>query len=213
VKKRIIELSTNNRNEVLELPVNPPSFELLEPQLNQKITLLNVGEANLPGNSGLATTSLESFFPAENSPFFRYAKRKPNEYVTMIEKWKTEKAVVRLIVTDLSVNLAMLIDNFNRSQKEGSDDILYKIDLSEYRTLNVPTVQSAGLVRNNGLKSRPDTSRSGGTYTVVKGDTLWGIAKRFYGNGNSYAKIQAANAGQIKNPNKIYPGQIFVIPA
>ena len=48
-------------------------------------------------------------------------------------------------------------------------------------------------------------------YTVQKNDTLWGIAKRFYGNGAQYPKIVAANPG-IKNPNLIYPGQVFQIP-
>lgn len=50
------------------------------------------------------------------------------------------------------------------------------------------------------------------TYTVKKGDTLWGIAKQFYGNGAEYTKIYDANSGQVANPNLIYPGQIFVIP-
>lgn len=48
-------------------------------------------------------------------------------------------------------------------------------------------------------------------YTIVKGDNLWNIAKRFYGNGSEYMKIVNANP-QIKNPNLIYPGQKITIP-
>lgn len=48
-------------------------------------------------------------------------------------------------------------------------------------------------------------------YTVKKGDTLWGIAVQFYGDGSKYPKIVKANP-QIKNPDLIYPGQKFVIP-
>lgn len=47
-------------------------------------------------------------------------------------------------------------------------------------------------------------------YTVVKGDTLWGIAKRYYGNGNQYPKIAKAN--NIKNPDIIHIGQKLLIP-
>lgn len=47
-------------------------------------------------------------------------------------------------------------------------------------------------------------------YTVVKGDTLWGIAKRFYGKGNQYPKIAKAN--NIKNPDIIHVGQKLLIP-
>ena len=46
------------------------------------------------------------------------------------------------------------------------------------------------------------------TYIVKKGDTLWGIAKRY---GVALTKLIAANP-QIKNPNLIYPGNEVRIP-
>ena len=50
-------------------------------------------------------------------------------------------------------------------------------------------------------------------YTVVKGDCLWNIAKKFYGNGSKYTVIYNANRGVIGgNPNLIYPGQVLIIP-
>jgi nucleoid-associated protein YgaU len=52
------------------------------------------------------------------------------------------------------------------------------------------------------------------SYTVVKGDCLWRIAKRpeHYGNGFAWPVIYKANRDQIKNPDLIYPKQIFKIP-
>ena len=55
--------------------------------------------------------------------------------------------------------------------------------------------------------------KSTGTHVVQPGDTLWAIAKKYYGNGNQYTKIFNANKDKIKNPNLIYPGQQLVIPA
>jgi nucleoid-associated protein YgaU len=52
----------------------------------------------------------------------------------------------------------------------------------------------------------------GGTYTVVKGDTLSKIAKHFYGNATQWKRIYEANKDVIKNPDLIYPGQTFKIP-
>lgn len=52
------------------------------------------------------------------------------------------------------------------------------------------------------------------TYTVVRGDCLWNIAKKqdYYGNGFAWPKIYKANRDKIKNPDLIYPKQEFSIP-
>lgn len=224
MKTRVIELSVNNRKEIIELPINPPSVEFTEKQLNQAITLLNIGEANLKGERGLKYTKLSSFFPSEKSPFYKNAKQKPDKFVAMLQEWKTTKTVVRVIISDMKINLAMLIDDFTFSMREGGEDIYYTISLSEYRTLNVPSVQTTTKVRSNGLLSRPEPVASGGTHTVVSGDTLWGISKQNYGSGGSYPKIYNANSGTIEasakrhgksssnNGHWIYPGDVYMIP-
>ena len=47
---------------------------------------------------------------------------------------------------------------------------------------------------------------------VVLGDTLWGLAITYYGDGQQYKKIYAANQNQIKDPDLIYPGQNLKLP-
>jgi LysM repeat protein len=48
--------------------------------------------------------------------------------------------------------------------------------------------------------------------TVNQGDSLWRISSKFYGEGIRYTVIYRANSGQIRDPNLIYPGQVFVVP-
>ena len=52
----------------------------------------------------------------------------------------------------------------------------------------------------------------GQNYVVQRGNSLWRIAQRAYGAGTRYVTIYSANPDQIRNPDKIYPGQIFKIP-
>ena len=53
---------------------------------------------------------------------------------------------------------------------------------------------------------------TGGTYIVVKGDSLSKIAKREYGDANKWRTIYEANRDVIKDPDLIYPGQSLRIP-
>ncbi|GGB25586.1 peptidoglycan-binding protein LysM [Tistrella bauzanensis] len=53
----------------------------------------------------------------------------------------------------------------------------------------------------------------GQTYVVIQpGDYLWRIARATYGQGLRYTTIFEANRDQIRNPDLIYPGQVFVLP-
>ena len=51
------------------------------------------------------------------------------------------------------------------------------------------------------------------TYTVIAGDTLSKIAKKFLGNANRWHEIFDANRDQISNPDMIRVGQVLKIPA
>ncbi len=48
---------------------------------------------------------------------------------------------------------------------------------------------------------------------VQPGNSLWRISRRIYGEGLRYSVIYQANQEQIRNPDLIYPGQIFVLPS
>jgi nucleoid-associated protein YgaU len=50
------------------------------------------------------------------------------------------------------------------------------------------------------------------TTTVIRGDSLWRISRSRYGDGSRYPAILGANRNKIRNPDLIYPGQIFVVP-
>ena len=49
--------------------------------------------------------------------------------------------------------------------------------------------------------------------TVQTGDTLWAIARERYGEGVLYVKVFDANRSSIRDPDLIYPGQVFDLPS
>ncbi len=49
-------------------------------------------------------------------------------------------------------------------------------------------------------------------HKVVAGDTLSRIAKKYYGKSGDYMKIFEANKDELKDPDKIFPGQDLIIP-
>jgi hypothetical protein len=50
------------------------------------------------------------------------------------------------------------------------------------------------------------------TTVVSRGDSLWRISRVTYGTGLRYAVVYKANRDKIRNPNRIYPGQLFALP-
>lgn len=58
-----------------------------------------------------------------------------------------------------------------------------------------------------------EKAAEGAFHTVEKGDTLWAIAQKGYGDGSKYKLIFEANRPMLSHPDKIYPGQVLRIPA
>jgi nucleoid-associated protein YgaU len=52
-----------------------------------------------------------------------------------------------------------------------------------------------------------------GEVVVQPGDSLWKLSQRLYGAGLRYTVIFEANRDRVRDPDLIYPGQVFDIPA
>lgn len=58
----------------------------------------------------------------------------------------------------------------------------------------------------------PKLQPVGSAIIIRRGDTLWRISRRVYGQGVRYSTIYLANQTQIEDPNRIWPGQVFKVP-
>ena len=63
------------------------------------------------------------------------------------------------------------------------------------------------------IRALPEPEAGINIHTVQTGNTLWGIARREYGEGALYVQIYQANRSLIRDPDLIFPGQVFTLPA
>lgn len=88
----------------------------------------------------------------------------------------------------------------------------FSMEIKQVRIAKAAYVAKGNKVTGKQTQVTKKTTTKKKYHTVKKGDTLWGIAKKYYGNGAQYKKIYNANKSIIKNPDLIYVGQKFLIP-
>lgn len=197
----------------IQLPVKPTEFNVTVAHRNTVVNVIQLGDINLMGKTGLREVSLSSFFPAKDYNFSINSGRKaPITCVNQLESWRKSGKPVRVIITDL-LNMEATIESFTWGERDATGDIYYTLALKEYKKIKTKKATvTVATVQPTTRETKTPESSSGKTYTVKSGDCLWNIAKRFYGNGSTYMKIYNANTGVLKNPNLIYVGQVIKIP-
>lgn len=214
------------------LPVAPPKLSVKINNANETVTLINEGEINILKKAELTDIEFECRIPQEKYPFAVYKSgfKGADYFLDYFESLKTSKKPFQFIVCrkrptgkrlfDTNIKVSMEDYKITEDAKNGFD-VLVKIKLKQWRDYGTKTVNisfnmekpkaSVEPQREATTSPAPATAQ---TYTVVKGDCLWNIAKKFYGNGSKYSIIYNANKSVIGgNPNLIYPGQVLTIPA
>lgn len=79
---------------------------------------------------------------------------------------------------------------------------------TQFETTQSTTAQATALATKAQDAPQPRIA----SITVQPGNTLWGIASETYGDGLLFARVFNANVAQIRDPDLIYPGQVFVLP-
>lgn len=183
--------------------------------------IMNKGEVAVPSGTELATYSWESEFPGEqrsDDPMIRGTWQDPNSYKNTLEDWKSKGTLLNLLITGYSINVDVYCKEFHPMGTGAFGDISYEIQFIEARSITIKTEK---------VEAKKTTQRqtsTAKTYTIVSGDTLWEIAKKFYGDGSKWPIIYDANKEIIEKTAKehgksssenghwIYPGVTLTIP-
>ena len=133
-------------------------------------------------------------------------------------------SAVRLYLDNrLVADLVPAADGNWRGEVEDIDPGIYTLRVDEvasdgtvisrietpFKKESVEVLRAAGVVEADEISEETPPIRS---VTVQKGDTLWAISRERFGKGILYVKVFEANRDSIRDPDLIYPGQVFTIP-
>lgn len=209
------------------LPVSPEKITMKVNNANKTMTLINEGEVNFLKQAGLTEFEFDVLIPAVQYSFAEYDDgfKSPAYFINHFTNLKTSKEPFQFIISRQMPDGKLMFDNDMsvsletysvKEQANNGLDLIVSIKLKQYKahgTKIVKVVNDTATVTNERPSTNSPAPKKEQTYTVKKGDCLWNIAKKFYGNGSKYPKIYEANKDKIKNPNLIYPNQVLVIPA
>ena len=212
-------------------PIAPSKLQIKIGNKNKTMTLINEGEVNILKQAGLTNISFDLLLPNVKYSFATYKSEFQNAkyFLDELEKLKTDRKPFQFIVTRTLPNGKMLFDtnmkvsletyDIKEDVKEGFD-VVVSVKLKQYKdygtkicNVTVEETKSKVSVETTRPAESSPAPTTNQTYTVQKGDTLWGIAKKCYGDGSKYPVIYNANSDNIKTAKLIYPGQVLTIPA
>ena len=218
----ISEIWIKTKDKAIRLPVMPSEFERIIGADYETNNIIGLGDVATFNSNGLAQLSLSSFFPNKEYSFNEYSNvPKPYDMVSHFKDWKNKGTVVRVILTGTDINQEMYVTNFAYGEKDGTGDVYYSMDLLECRPITIPVINenSSDNPQNTNRpndNNEDDTNNSTQkTHKVVKGDSLWDIAKKYLGKGSDYPKIKEANKSKypsLAKNNIIYVNWELIIP-
>ena len=220
-----MEIYLGTDNDKIRFPVVPSSIGVNRSNNIDTQAVIKLGEVPIFNGTSLKTIELSSFFPNQEYSFCDYTGfMSPYEFSDKIQKWMYEGKPLRIIVTDSPTNMQCLIQQFDTVEQDGTRDLYFTLNLLEYKPIEVPNLSNNNQSNNSNNSqniSRPSENNNSSnsnqqqTHKVVKGDSLWAIAQKYYGKGSLYPKIKEANKSKypsLAKNNIIYPNWELIIP-
>lgn len=196
----------------LVLPVSPAGYEWPHEAVIETVTVDQLGDLNFFGGKKMGATTLQNcILPAQAYPFLSPgAGTDPWTYLEQLEKWVDKGTVVRFLVSGTPVNAAVLLEGVTYREQDGTNDLYADITLRQYCKPDTPVIPAQASGSADASRDSTTGAAQARSYTVQSGDTMYGIARKFYGDGSLCWRLAAANG--IKNANLIYAGQTLTIP-
>lgn len=225
----------------LELPYAPSELKITIGSNNKTVELIDGSEFNVLKNPKLTEIEFDVELPRGRQYAFANKLTSSKIYTDHFEKLMLNKTPCRLVITrpnpvyrgktgiggtamdfESTVFTATLEGYTLKEKANNAFDITATLKFKEYIARGVV---KQTVINNASVQTATKTVSSNQTYVVKKGNTLWGISRKFYGTGTKWKTIYNANKTTIENTAKkygkhsssnghwIYPGTKLLIPS
>ena len=192
--------------ELVQLPVNPSSFDLTLKADNTSEYIIGLGEVTVIGERKLKETSISSYFPRNiDSMTVTTGKfEEPEFYIEFFERIMKEKVPTRLIVTGIEVNMLVTIQDFKWERH--TDDVQYELKIKEYKNFRAKEVK---------IIKKETTTSTGTTSSTTKKETTSREKKGFSVGDVVICKGRYYHTSYAENPSYTfsngYEGVVSII--
>ncbi|SEH24329.1 LysM peptidoglycan-binding domain-containing protein [Rhizobium sp. NFR12] len=170
----------------------PSGEQMAAARSSTSITLKSLTEYRLPADASVSARSV-----ADN------AAKDAASALAALDKVPNDVAAVGAALKDLGAMIARAVGPAMARQMDGGN---------EQEMAGTPAAPATGVDGTKTFQQAPLTQSERNSVIIRRGDTLWQISRRMYGQGVRYTTIYLANEDQIRNPDIIQPGQIFGVP-
>lgn len=197
----------------IQLPINPPTLNIKVGSKNKTVELANGGDMTILKSPALTEISFTARLPQtgfsrdeSRLPFLNAEANNALYYLNKLKSLKVNKKPFQFVVTRylpngkalFETNVTTVLEDFTTDEDANEGfDILVNISLKQY----IP--YTTKVYRPNDSNGSNNSARAEKTpvkaiHTVRDGDTLWALAKYYYGNGSLHSYIYHANKSVIE---------------
>lgn len=185
------------------------AFEALRIDVTKAFSILSglYKDGKTPALEEVAAAKSATAIALRSLSEFRTAATADAAFTTFAGDIATKARALFTIIDGLPNNVAAV-----GKQIAGLADRFAELNAPAPASANAPSAQAQAPTTGPKTFEQAPLAHSDSAVIIRRGDTLWQISRRVYGQGVRYTTIYLANQDQIKNPDLIEPGQIFGVP-